>query len=85
MFGHIGNDATSEACKYLGYKISWGSMKPHTSCKEARAKKEPSPKISERKTSAIPNEIVFLDISTIKKPSSVTTIQASTNQTGDSL
>ena len=60
-------------------------MKPHTSCKEARAKKEPSPKISERKTSAIPNEIVFLDISTIKKPSSVISIQASTNQTGDSL
>ena len=50
-------------------------MKPHTSCREAKAKKEPSPKISERKTSTIPNEIVFLDISTIKKSSSVTTLQ----------
>ena len=78
MFGHIGIDATSEACEYLGYELSRGTMKPCNSCREAKAKKEPIPKVSERLPNKVPNQLVFLDISTVKKPAAITTLKGLT-------
>ena len=78
MFGHIGIDATSEACKYLGYDIQKGTIKPCVSCNESKAKKKPIPSISKREPSTIPNQLVFLDISTVKQPANVTTLKGLT-------
>ena len=53
-------------------------MKPCPQYREPKAKKEPIPRISERKTSTILNKLIFFDISTVKKSSTITTIKALT-------
>ena len=74
IFGHINNDSVSESCAYLGYKIMRGSMDPCNHCREAKAQKEPITKISNRQPSTEPNELMFMDSATIKKPRKCTTI-----------
>ena len=67
IFGHINNDSVSESCAYLGYKIIRGSMNPCNDCREANAQKEPITKVSNRKPSTEPNELMFMDSATVKK------------------
>ena len=78
MFGHIDKDKVREMCKYLGYTIQRGTRTPCLPCREAKAKKEPIPKISDRKLSTMPSELMFLDIATIKKPKQCTTVKTLT-------
>ena len=68
LFGHTNNDSVSESSAYLGYVIIRGSMNPCNACREAKAKKEPIPKISSRTPSIMPNQLMFLDLATVKKP-----------------
>ena len=67
-FSHINNDSVDESSIYLGYEILRGAMNPCNSCRESKAKKEHIPKISERKPSLMPNQLMFLDLATVKKP-----------------
>ena len=78
MFRHIDKDKVREMCKYLGYTIQRRTRKPCLPCREAKAKKKPIPRISDRKLSTIPNELMFLDIATIKKPKQCTTVKTLT-------
>ena len=75
MYGHINNDSVTESSIYLGYEITRGAMNPCHSCREAKAKKEPTAKQSGRIPSLIPNQLMFLDLATVKKPRKCTTIR----------
>ena len=75
MYGHINNDSVLESCGYLGYEITKRADKTCHSCREAKAKKEPISKISDRQPSVMPNQLMFLDLSTVKKPRKCTTIK----------
>ena len=57
MFGHINNDSVNESRSYLGYEVLRGTMNPCNSYRESKIKKEPIPKISERKPSIMPNHV----------------------------
>ena len=59
----------------MGYEILRGAMNPCNSCRESKAKKEPIPNISERKPSSMPNQLMFLDLATVKKPRKWTTMK----------
>lgn len=74
-YGHINNDFVTESYIHLGYEIIRGSMDPCQSCREAKAKKEPIAKQSGRKPSLIPNQLIFLDLATVKKPRKCTTVR----------
>ena len=65
---HAGEDDTRKSLNYLGYLITRGTLKPCSSCREAKAKKTFLPKVSNRIISTKPNERLWLDISTIKRP-----------------
>ena len=60
MLSHIGEDENRRTAAYLGYKINRGTFKHCLCCRKAKEKKEPIPKISDRKKSMKPNKLVFL-------------------------
>ena len=70
LFGHGNKDSDRAIAERLGYKIVGEPLGPCGACREAKAKKEPIPKISKREPSSYPNELMFIDLSTIKKPQS---------------
>ena len=70
LFGHGNKDGDRQIAKHLGYEIVGEPLKPCGSCREDKAKREPLAKVSKREPSSYPNELVFSDLSTIKKSQS---------------
>lgn len=68
MMGYANDQMTAETMAYLGYEIKGGSTNPCNSCREAKAKKEPIPKENYQDISIIPNQLIWLDLSTLKNP-----------------
>ena len=56
-----------ESLEYLGYEIKGGEIEPCNSYREVKAKKEAIPKDIDQDTSIVPNQLIWLDMSTLKK------------------
>lgn len=66
--GHINEAETRKIAKALGWELSPGAMGVCEACTIAKAKQKNVPKESEHVPAGKPNERIFLDIATIKKP-----------------
>jgi hypothetical protein len=65
--GHMDEEKTRKAAKYLGIEITRGSLKPCKDCAAGKAKQKNVPKNSDHIPSNEVNGQVFLDIATIKE------------------
>ena len=68
MLSHMGEAATRQTLNYLGYPITRGLLKPCESCRVGKAHQASLPKNAPSRPATVPNERIWLDISTIKKP-----------------
>ena len=79
LTGHINSEESEKTVKYLGYDLSRGGMNPCEACAEAKAKMKNLPTrvhtvdtiVRPRVIPARPNNLMSLDISTIKAPEGV--------------
>jgi hypothetical protein len=70
QLGHASEDITRNTAKHLGWELKPGGMKPCEACATAKAKQKNVPSVSEHVKSTENNGRIFLDIATIKEPSS---------------
>ena len=68
LFGHSNEDCTLATAKALEYEIVRGSMKPCESCSIVQKN---VPQVSDHAIAKVSNELVFLDIATVKKPKNI--------------
>ena len=79
LTGHINVEDCRKTVKYLGYELSRGGLSPCESCAEAKAKMKNLPTRVQTVTTVVrprviparPNDLVSLDISTIRAPKGV--------------
>jgi hypothetical protein len=77
--GHINEPETRKITKALGWELKQGDMGVCESCTVAKAKQKNVIKDSEHLPATKPNERIFLDIATIKKPSNKDYLIATNN------
>ena len=76
VFGHCDENTTRKIASAMGVRLVRGCMTPCEACGLAKAKQKNVPKVSRHIKAKVPNERVFLDISTIVTPKLLkTTIQ----------
>ena len=79
LTGHINTEESEKTVKYLGYDLNRGGMNPCEACAEAKAKMKNLPTrlhtvdkiVRPRVIPAKPNDLISLDISTIRSPKGV--------------
>ena len=71
LLGHANHRSTIDTAKHLGWDHLKNSGKVCQSCAEANANQKSVPQARREPKSTIPNERMYLDLSTVKAPADV--------------
>ena len=68
LIGHANDQVANEVLEYLEYELEGEEPDPCNICRESKARKEAIPKDSDKDISIGHNQLIWLDMSTLRKP-----------------